>query len=179
MNIRAQLPVRNVQRAVSDGFEPEVRKIAILAFEGFSLTSLSSFLSPFRSFNAIREKDIFRWTLASECGRAARSDLGIDMPVQFRFSDVALNLSLAMKFDMLVLVADSPTTPSAISPELGGSGASCLPGIGNGLRPECRKVVRQGDFARVGPEFGMDEIGNGHFPLRKKNWHEQRRKSED
>jgi transcriptional regulator GlxA family with amidase domain len=126
MNIRAQLPVRNVQQAVSDGFEPEVRKIAILAFEGFSLTSLSSFLSPFRSFTAIREKDIFRWTLASEYGRAARSDLGIDMPVQFRFSDVALNLSLAMKFDMLVLVADSPTTPSAISPELAGTIRRCV-----------------------------------------------------
>lgn len=126
MNARLSLPAEDIEQAAASDFSLEVKKIAILVFPGFSLTSLSSFLSPFKSFNAIRQKDIFRWTLASECGRAARSDLGIDMPVGFRFSDFALSLSLVKKFDMLVLVADSPMPSSPISAELAGTIRRCV-----------------------------------------------------
>jgi AraC family transcriptional regulator, glycine betaine-responsive activator len=126
MNARLSLPAEDIQQAAASDFSLEVKKIAILVFPGFSLTSLSSFLSPFKSFNAIRQKDIFRWTLASECGRTARSDLGIDMPVGSRFSDFASSLHLGKKFDMLVLIADGPMPSAPISAELAGIIRRCV-----------------------------------------------------
>jgi transcriptional regulator GlxA family with amidase domain len=126
MNARLPLPTERIRQVAANDCNLEVKKIAILVFPGFSLTSLSSFLSPFKSFNAIRQKDIFRWILASECGRAARSDLGIDMPVGFRFSDFASSLHLGKKFDMLVLIADGPMPSAPISAELVGIIRRCV-----------------------------------------------------
>jgi transcriptional regulator GlxA family with amidase domain len=126
MHARLPLSAEDIEQAAASDFSLEAKKIAILVFPGFSLTSLSSFLSPFKSFNAIRQKDIFRWTLASECGRAARSDLGIDMPVGFRFSDFASSLPSSKNFDMLVLVADGPILSAPISAELVGIIRRCV-----------------------------------------------------
>lgn len=111
--------------SVPDEAAHDTTVIAVLLFPGFSMLSLSSFLAPFQKANAILGRQKFRWTFACRSGVSETCGLGLEMPTQFRFSDVMPNLASARRADMVVMISDGVTELRA-SPELTGSVRLCI-----------------------------------------------------
>lgn len=91
--------------------------IAFLLLPGFSLLSLSSFLSPFEKANALLERPRFEWLFASQGGKPVVCSGGFEMPSTLSFAQVTPELARSKKLDMIVLVA-GPRVEKQSSQEL-------------------------------------------------------------
>lgn len=97
--------------------DKRTQTIAFLLLPGFSLLSLSSFLSPFEKTNALLERPRFEWLFASQGGKPVACSAGFEMPATLSFAQVMPGVARSNQLDMVVLVA-GPRVEKQSSQEL-------------------------------------------------------------
>jgi AraC family transcriptional regulator, glycine betaine-responsive activator len=94
----------SIPRLVS--IAPDAPKtIGLLLLPGFSMLSMTSFLSPFETANSLLNHQSFNWLVATHSGAAVQSNLGFATPATHSFCEVKKLLAGKSPIDILAIIA--------------------------------------------------------------------------